>query len=130
VQAEISQGRLESLLNFQTMVCDMTGMDISNASLLDEVCGSLCLYCASGLKLLDVWYVQGTAAAEAVNLCTGQHSGKRLKFFVASDVHPQTIDVVKTRCSGFGIEVVVGDPAKADWASQAFSGVLLQVRTS
>jgi len=103
-QAEISQGRLESLLNFQTMVVDMTGMAISNASLLDE----------------------GTAAAEAMNLAFGQHNTKRTKFFVASDVHPQTIDVMRTRASGVDIEIVVGDAAKADFSNGDFFAVMLQ----
>ena len=104
-QAEISQGRLESLLNFQTMVCDLTGLFMANASLLDEA----------------------TAAAEAMNLVHGQHGGKRGKFFVAADVHPQNLECVRTRASGMGIEVVVGDPAAVDFgATTEFSGVLLQ----
>jgi glycine dehydrogenase len=103
-QAEISQGRLESLLNFQTMVCDLTGMSISNASLLDE----------------------STAAAEAMNMAFGHHNTKRTKFFVASDVHPQTLDVVKTRAEAIGLDIVVGDPAAADFAGSDFCGVLVQ----
>ena len=101
-QAEISQGRLESLLNFQTLVSDLTRLDIANASLLDEA----------------------TAAAEAMNMAFGFHGTKRTRFFVAADVHPQTIDVVRTRAEGVGIEVVVG----ADAAVEAgdFCGVLLQ----
>jgi glycine dehydrogenase len=103
-QAEISQGRLESLLNFQTMVTDMTKMDISNASLLDE----------------------STSAAEAMNMAFGHHGTKRSKFFVSNDVHPQTLDVVKTRASGVGIEVVVGNVADINVEKGDFCGVLVQ----
>jgi glycine dehydrogenase len=103
-QAEISQGRLESLLNFQTLVTDMTGMAISNASLLDE----------------------GTAAAEAMNMAFGHHNTKRTKFFVASDVHPQTLDVVKTRADGVGVTVDVGNPATANLDSGEYCGILVQ----
>ena len=107
-QAEISQGRLESLLNFQTMVADLTKMDISNASLLDEA----------------------TAAAAAMNMAFGHHGTKRVKFFVASDVHPQTLDVVRTRAEGVGIEVVVGEASAARAAALeadgGFCGALLQ----
>lgn len=105
-QAEISQGRLESLLNFQTMVCDLTGMDISNASLLDE----------------------STAAAEAMQMALNATGNKRTKFFVASDVHPQTIEVVKTRASGLGITVVVGDvaTAAAGITGKEYAGFLAQ----
>ncbi len=83
-QAEISQGRLEALLNFQTMVCDLTGMDISNASLLDE----------------------GTAAAEAMAMAHGIKGGDSI--FVAEDCHPQTIAVLRTRALPIGIKVIVG----------------------
>jgi glycine dehydrogenase len=103
-QAEISQGRLESLLNFQTMVCDLTGMTISNASLLDE----------------------GTAAAEAMHMAFGAHTTKRNKFFVAADVHPQTIDILRTRASGLRIDVVVGDLSKADFSGGEYVGLLAQ----
>src|SRR6185437_11520591 len=85
-QAEISQGRLEALLNFQTMVTDLTGLDIANASLLDEA----------------------TAAAEAMTMCHALKDGRNV-FFVAEDCHPQNIDVVKTRAKALGIEVVVGN---------------------
>ena len=85
-QAEIAQGRLEALLNFQTMITDLTGLDVSNASLLDE----------------------GTAAAEAMSLAlAGKPKGKAI--FVSDRCHPQTIDVVTTRAEPLGIEVIVGD---------------------
>ena len=101
-QAEVAQGRLESLLNFQTMCTELTGMEVAGASLLDE----------------------GTAAAEAMSLCLGAVDGRR-SFFVASDCHPQTIAVVETRAKGLGVKLVVGDPATADFASGAFCGALL-----
>ncbi|EJG1728255.1 aminomethyl-transferring glycine dehydrogenase [Vibrio parahaemolyticus] len=85
-QPEISQGRLESLLNFQQMVIDLTGMEIANASLLDEA----------------------AAAAEAMTLCKRAGKSKSNVFFVADDVHPQTIEVVKTRAKFIGFEVLVG----------------------
>lgn len=102
-QAEIAQGRLEALLNFQTMICDLTGMELANASLLDE----------------------GTAAAEAMTLCAAVAKGDRSKFFVSQDCHPQSIEVVETRASALDIEVVVGsvDDAKVD---ESYFGVLLQ----
>ena len=106
-QAEISQGRLESLLNFQTMVCDLTGMDISNASLLDE----------------------STAAAEAMTMTLGVNTS-RSKIFVSTGVHPQTIDVVKTRARGVGIQVVVGDETAANFSAGDFAGCLLQYPTT
>ena len=85
-QPEIAQGRLESLVNYQTMITDLTGMDISNASLLDE----------------------GTAAAEAMVLCFASDK-KRNTFLVDLNCHPQTIECIKTRAQGFKINVVVGD---------------------
>ena len=85
-QPEISQGRLEALLNFQTMICDLTGMDISNASLLDE----------------------GTAAAEAMTLAKRQAKSTSNTIIVAGDCHPQTIECLKTRAEPLGIEVKVG----------------------
>ena len=85
-QAEIAQGRLEALLNFQTMITDLTGLDVSNASLLDE----------------------GTAAAEAMSLAlSGKPKGKAI--FISHRCHPQTIDVVVTRAEPLGIEVIIGD---------------------
>ena len=87
-QAEIAQGRLEALLNFQTMICELTGLPVANASLLDE----------------------GTAAAEAMTMCLSQQPGRKA-FFVAEDCHPQTIAVVETRASGLGVEVRVGSVA-------------------
>jgi glycine dehydrogenase len=104
-QAEISQGRMEALLNFQTMVCDLTAMEIANASLLDE----------------------GTAAAEAMTLAKRSCKSKSNVFFVSEDCHPQTIAVVRTRAEPLGIEVQVGDDAQA--AADAF-GVLLQYPAS
>ncbi len=86
-QAEIAQGRLEALLNYQTAVIDLTGLEIANASLLDE----------------------GTAAAEAMSMAAGAVKGDRSTFFVAQNCHPQTIAVVETRAEPLGIEVVVGD---------------------
>jgi len=101
-QPEISQGRLEALVNFQTMVCDLTGMAIANASMLDEA----------------------TAAAEAMTLCHRVGAGKSSVFFVAADVFAQTADVVRTRAKPLGIEVVTG-PA-ADAAKAGAFAVLLQ----
>ncbi|MEY2512188.1 MAG: glycine dehydrogenase [Verrucomicrobiota bacterium] len=86
-QAEIAQGRLEALLNFQTMITDLTALDIANASLLDE----------------------GTAAAEAMALCRASVGAERVTFFVADNCHPQTIEIVQTRAKPLGIKVVVGD---------------------
>jgi glycine dehydrogenase len=101
-QAEIAQGRLEALLNFQTMIADLTGLDIANASLLDE----------------------GTAAAEAMTMALGLCKTKAMAFFVSADCHPQTIEVVQTRAWPLGIEVIVGDH-RATLAQPVF-GALLQ----
>ena len=101
-QPEISQGRLEALVNFQTMVCDLTGMAIANASMLDEA----------------------TAAAEAMTLCQRMGKSTSTRFFVSDEVLPQTLDVVRTRAAALDIEVVVG-PAGASASADVF-GVLLQ----
>ena len=101
-QAEISQGRMEALINFQTMVADLTGMDISNASLLDEA----------------------TAAGEAMTLAKRSAKSKSNVFFVANDVHPQTLEVLHTRADGVGIELHIGDAAEV--SSVDSFGVLLQ----
>ncbi len=107
-QSEIAQGRLEALLNFQTMVADLTGLPVANASLLDE----------------------GTAAAEAMHMCYAVSDGKRDAFFVAEDCHPQTIAVVKTRAGAIGVEIQVGDSRTADLETGGFFGVLLQYPTT
>ncbi|MFZ5656513.1 MAG: aminomethyl-transferring glycine dehydrogenase [Pseudomonadota bacterium] len=105
-QAEISQGRMEALINFQTMVADLTRMEIANASLLDEA----------------------TAAAEAMTLAKRSAKSKSNVFFVSDGVHPQTLEVLRTRAEPLGIELVVGDDAQAA-ATDAF-GVLLQYPTT
>ncbi len=103
-QAEIAQGRLEALLNFQQMVEDLTGFEISNASLLDEA----------------------TAAAEAMTMAWGVKNKETGRpFFVSDACHPQTIEVVRTRAKPLGIDVVVGDHRTIDWKGRPF-GVLLQ----
>ncbi len=103
-QAEIAQGRLESLLNYQTMIIDLTGLPIANASLLDE----------------------GTAAAEAMSMFfASRPEGQGHKFFVARTCFPQTIDVLLTRAEPHGVEVVVGDPFTFD-CTQEFFGALIQ----
>jgi glycine dehydrogenase len=101
-QAEISQGRLEALINFQTLCADLTGMEISNASLLDEA----------------------TAAAEAMTLARRASKAKPEAFFVSKRVHPQTLEVLKTRAEPLGIELVIDDEANA--ANTDCFGVLLQ----
>ena len=107
-QAEIAQGRLEALLNFQTMVSDLTGMEIANASLLDE----------------------STAAAEAMGLLFAVRDRKQKKddvnkFFVSEQALPQTIDLIKTRADFMGIELVVGNHEEFDF-SDKFFGALVQ----
>jgi len=106
-QAEIAQGRLEALLNFQTMVMDLTGMEVATASLLDEA----------------------TAAAEAMTMLHRVQSrrieGSRSQFFVADSCFPQTIDVLKARAEPLGIELVIGPLAEAAWSAATF-GALVQ----
>jgi glycine dehydrogenase len=101
-QAEISQGRLEALLNFQTMVTDLTGMEIANASLLDEA----------------------TAAAEAMTMCHRLADGRNI-FFVSETCHPQNIEVIQTRAKALGIEVVVGSHEQFSFTDKVF-GALVQ----
>ncbi len=106
-QAEIAQGRLEALLNFQTMVSDLTRMEIANASLLDEA----------------------TAAAEAMTMLRRVQAGRAragaAQFFVAQSCFPQTIDVLRTRAQPLGIELVVGNPSNVEFTAQMF-GALVQ----
>jgi glycine dehydrogenase len=106
-QPEISQGRLEALLNYQTMIIDLTGMAIANASLLDE----------------------GTAAAEAMTMSYGLQKTKVNSFWVSEACHPQTIDVIKTRALPLGIEIIIGDHNTLDF-SQPLFGMLLQYPAS
>jgi len=101
-QAEISQGRMEALINFQTLVADLTGMEIANASLLDEA----------------------TAAAEAMTLAKRSAKSRSKLFFVHDAVHPQTLELLRTRAEPMGIELQVGTPAEAMEAD--VFGVLLQ----
>ncbi len=103
-QAEIAQGRMEALVNFQTMVADLTGLPMANASLLDE----------------------GTAAAEAMSLCHAIGRGKRNGFFVAEGVHPQTLEVVRTRAAPVGFDLFTGALDAVDFEQQDLFGVLLQ----
>ncbi|KAL6077097.1 Glycine dehydrogenase (decarboxylating) [Balamuthia mandrillaris] len=120
-QAEIAQGRLESLLNFQTMVADLTGLPVANASLLDEA----------------------TAAAEAMAMCVGSSGGgstvsrsgaadkeKEKTFFISKDCHPQTIAVVKTRAEAIGVKVVVGDHRTLDFDQTPLYGCIVQYPTT
>src|SRR5213080_1714960 len=104
-QAELAQGRLEALLNFQTMVTDLTSLDISNASLLDEA----------------------TAAAEAMALCYHAATGRdsRNRFFVADNCHPQTVAVVRTRAKPLGIEIVTANFSNFEFDDTIF-GALVQ----
>ena len=106
-QAEISQGRLEALINYQTMVTDLTGLPVANASLLDEA----------------------TAAAEAMHLFHAVRKASKKnahKFFVDERVFPQTTDVLRTRSAPIGVELVIGDVNKLDVADDSFFGVLVQ----
>ncbi len=105
-QAEIAQGRLEALLNFQTMVADLTGLPLANASLLDE----------------------GTAAAEAMAMCkaiTGRQA-----FFASEECHPQTLAVVRTRAASLGLHLDIGAVDEIDWEQASYGGLLLQYPTT
>ncbi|MHC4994071.1 MAG: aminomethyl-transferring glycine dehydrogenase [Planctomycetota bacterium] len=103
-QAEISQGRLEALLNYQTMVADLTGLPLANASLLDEA----------------------TAAAEAMAMCFQVGRGKKKAFYAADHCHPQTLAVVRTRAESMGVELRVGPADAIDFAAGDLCGVLVQ----
>tara|TARA_R100001143_G_scaffold63310_1_gene69656 strand:+ start:15287 stop:18205 length:2919 start_codon:yes stop_codon:yes gene_type:complete len=107
-QAEIAQGRLEALINFQTMVTDLTGMEIANASLLDE----------------------GTAAAEAISMLYSQRKGPKRKsankYFVSENCHPQTMAVIRSRMEPLDIEIQIGNPADLDVTDPNLFGILLQ----
>ncbi|MBY0455441.1 MAG: aminomethyl-transferring glycine dehydrogenase [Burkholderiaceae bacterium] len=109
-QAEISQGRMEALVNFQTMVCDLTAMSIANASMLDEA----------------------TAAAEAMTLARRSVKSKSQRFIVSGDTHPQTIEVIQTRAAPLGIEVVLAHSPQAwrDALESDYFAVLAQYPTS
>ena len=101
-QAEISQGRMESLVNYQTMLTELTAMPIAQSSLLDEA----------------------TAAAEAMAMCQTMTKGKKPKFFLSKDCNPQSIEVCKVRAEPMGIEIVLGDPFEAK-LSKEFMGIMM-----
>jgi glycine dehydrogenase len=103
-QAEISQGRLEALLNFQTLIADLTGLPLANASLLDEA----------------------TSTAEALGMCVAIARGRKRGFFAAADCHPQTLGVLRTRADAIGIELHIGTVDAIDFESQDLCGILLQ----
>jgi glycine dehydrogenase len=104
-QAEIAQGRLEALINYQTVIIDLTGLEIANASLLDE----------------------GTAAAEAMHMLHSQTKKKGANhYFVSEQVLPQTIDLLRTRATPVGIELVVGDHRQVDFSNEGFFGAMVQ----
>src|SRR5215468_3621074 len=107
-QPEISQGRLEALFNFQTMISDLTGLDVANASLLDEA----------------------TAAAEAMTLAERAGSAKSKCFFVDAQVHPQTLAVLRTRAEPLGLTLIVGDPEHDLAGAEVFGGLLQYPGTS
>ncbi|NBD17041.1 MAG: aminomethyl-transferring glycine dehydrogenase [Cyanobacteria bacterium] len=106
-QPEIAQGRLEALLNFQTMISDLTGLEIANASLLDEA----------------------TAAAEAMSMSVGVSKSKATTFFVSEECHPQTIEVLQTRAQPLGLDILVGNHREFDFSTPIF-GALLQYPTT
>jgi len=104
-QPEIAQGRLESLLNYQTAIMELTGMDVANASLLDEA----------------------TGAAEAVQMAYNIHQGKREKVFCSETLFPQTIDVIRTKCHAIGIDLHVGKVEEFPWANaKEYCGMVVQ----
>ncbi|TAJ16965.1 MAG: glycine dehydrogenase (aminomethyl-transferring) [Planctomycetota bacterium] len=107
-QAEIAQGRLEALLNYQTLISDLCALPMANASLLDE----------------------GTAAAEAMAMCYDATRGKSNAFLVSQRCHPQTIEVVRTRAEALGLAVIVGDERAHDFAAHKVFGVLVQYPTT
>lgn len=107
-QAEIAQGRLEALLNFQTMVADLTGLPLANASLLDE----------------------GTAAAEAMAMCFAIGKASRHGFFASQGCHPQTLAVLRTRAESLGITLDIGPVDSIDWENSSYCGLLLQYPTT
>jgi len=101
-QAEVSQGRLEALMNYQQMVSDLTGLDLANASLLDE----------------------GTAVAEAISMAKRVAKNASNKVFLDSDTHPQTISVVQTRAEALGLELIIGNPETDLISQDVFAAVL------
>lgn len=103
-QSEIAQGRLEALLTYQTMICDLTALPVANASLLDE----------------------GTAAAEAMIMCRQIAKGDRRRFVVSDRCHPQTLEVLRGRCLPLGIELIVCDPMSEEADLDTACGVLVQ----
>lgn len=104
-QPEIAQGRLESLLNFQTAIMELTGLPVANASLLDEA----------------------SSAAEAVQMSYGAHNMKRKKYFMSENMFPQTIDVVRTKAAALDIELVVGKLEDFDWDNATeYMGLMVQ----
>ena len=106
-QPEIAQGRLEALLNFQTMISNLTGLEIANSSLLDEA----------------------TAAAEAMSMSVGVSKSKATTFFVSEECHPQTIEVLQTRAQPLGLDILVGNHREFDFSTPIF-GALLQYPTT
>jgi glycine dehydrogenase len=107
-QAEIAQGRLEALLNFQTVITDLTGLPLANASLLDE----------------------GTASAEAMAMCLAIGKTSRHNFFASQGCHPQTLAVLRTRASSLGISLDIGTVDSIDWERSSYCGLLLQYPTT